>query len=184
MRYLLLLALSLLLACDSIDVGEDLELGDAGAAPSDASVSDDGAVDPPGDDDDDDDGVGDPDPIEPDPEDEKPWRYYVDGDECDLVSQNCTYSNETCIRERVSGGFGRAICVNEWGNRHDAMAGWCTHSLVTGYTDCVQGMLCIAHACRVACDPDGDPCPNSGLGSPQYCISTPSYPQPYCSFYE
>lgn len=183
MRYLLLLALSLLLACDPNDVGEDLELGDAGAPPSDASVSDDGAVDPPGDDDDDDDDdVGDPDPIDPDPEDEKPWRYYVEGDECDLVSQNCPNSAwHTCIRERVSGGFGRAICVTEWGNLHEGTtAVACTHSPIEQSTDCTQGMVCIAHRCRIACDPDGVACPTWA----EHCVSSPAYPQPYCSAYE
>lgn len=183
MRYILLLALSLLLAC--IDVGEDLDLGDAGAPPSDASVSDDGAVDPPVDDDDDDDGVGDPDPLDPDPEDEKPWRYYVEGDECDLVSQNCAYANETCIRERVSGGFGRAICVTEWGNLHEGTtAVACTHSPIEQSTDCTQGMICISHNCHIACDPDGDPCPDAAYGWKQNCVSSPAYPQPYCSAYE
>src|SRR5690554_3570111 len=184
MRYLLLLALSLLLACDAIDVGEDLDLGDAGAPPSDASVSDDGAVDPPGDDDDDD-GVGDPDPIDPDPEDEKPWRYYVEGDECDLVSQNCPFVNQTCVRERVDAGFGRAICVSEWGHRHEGhTAGWCTHSKESQATDCEKGMVCLGYLCHVPCDPDGDPCRTGAGGSPQSCVFTDQYPQPYCSAYE
>lgn len=153
-----------------IDEGDDDDEEDEDPeAPEDPNLSGDG-----GDDDE-----------EEGPEPSKPWRYYLDGDECDLVSQNCPFANQTCLRERVDSGFGRAICVSEWGHRHEGhTAGWCTHSKESQTTDCEKGMVCLGYLCHVPCDPDGDPCRTGAGGSPQSCVSTGHYPQPYCSSYE
>lgn len=171
MRALILLTVIFVFGC-----GDSQDLGDVDASYplEDAEViGDDDPEDPslPGDDDDDDE--------EEEPEPSKPWRYYRDGDECDLVSQNCPFEDQTCVRPRL-GDYGLATCVADWGTRDENSYEGCDRH-EDGSTNCRRGMVCTDHrACRFPCDPNGAACPDTKYGTPQSCVDHVSYPQPTC----
>lgn len=129
-------------------------------------------------------GDGGDDDEEEGPEPSKPWRYYLDGDECDLVSQNCPFVNQTCVRTRQAGGWGPSVCVSTWGSRDELSTGFCER-YDDGSTNCKKGMVCTNQgACRVPCDPDGDACPDARYdGYETHCVDNVSYySQPTCQW--
>lgn len=127
-----------------------------------------------------------PDVIEP-----LPWKFYLDGDECDLLSQTQINGNPVpvthyCRREYLgSGTFGAAKMFAREGNLFSNAATTCNAS--EAETDaakkCKPNRFCIPGpgTCHLPCDPEGDPCPVTDIGgAAQECVVTDRFPQPYC----
>lgn len=121
---------------------------------------------------------------------ELPWPFFLEGDECDLVSQRSLAGHPpwvgvTCRREvvRIPGElrtFGRALFLPV-GTKLDNSPTPCSETSSDPSKVCGGGMFCLGIECHLPCDPDGDPCRPTSLGNaPQECVSTERYPQPYC----
>lgn len=120
-----------------------------------------------------------------------PWKYFIEGDECDLVSQTRLGGlpiavNQYCRREYLGGSeFGSAQVFNRSGNLLSNSPYLCSpfESETDATKVCQPVLFCIPgpDTCHQACDPDGEPCPNTSHGdAPQECVSTDRFPQPYC----
>lgn len=118
---------------------------------------------------------------EPDADEPLPWPYFLEGDECDLIAQNCLFAGHTCRREPLGGGeFGTAKCV-DYGTLLTANPTPCNQTTNL----CAKGLICLGARCLRPCDPDGDACPNTDHGnSPQTCVEASDYPQPYCEWWD
>lgn len=110
-----------------------------------------------------------------------PWKFFLEGDECDLLSQNCPFAGHTCRREHLGEGeFGAATCV-DYGALLTANPTPCNQTTNL----CMKGLFCLGARCLRPCDPDGDACPNTDHGnSPQTCVEASDYPQPYCEWWD